>query len=146
MKKVLSIFFLLASLFCSCQNVNSSEEIYPKINLIGIWVVTNYDNPNTFKDYWEFKSDGTFNELKYKTEGGDNSLTQDENGSWILNKNHLNITVTQEEHNGKQVLYEEIQSLEFLIFTEGKDYILHIQSKVESDKGKITKLRLSKKI
>lgn len=134
MKHILSILFILISFTGSCQT--SSGE---RINIVGVWTLTDYNNPNKFENTWEFTTDNVFNELKYKSDG-DTTLVPDENGTWLLEGKKLTITVIGEDVNGEQKLYEKPQILELEVIKKGENYILLVFVD-----GKTTKLRLTKK-
>jgi hypothetical protein len=77
--KNLSIILLtLISLAGSCQSSSTA-----KMNIVGVWTLTDYNAPNKFEDTWEFRADSIFNELKHKTDG-DSTLVPDENGAGQL--------------------------------------------------------------
>ena len=139
MKNILSILLILISLNVSCQSARDE-----KINLVGVWILTDYNNPDRFKDTWEFTTDNIFNELKFKADG-DTPLVPDENGTWLLKGEKLTITVTGEDTRGEQKLYKKPQILEFEITKRGEDYVLSVPVDGGASDGKTTKLRLTKK-
>lgn len=121
MKNILSILLVLITVAAACQ----SSSIGDKIEIIGIWFLTDYNDSSKFEDTWEFTSDSIFNELKHKSDG-DSTLVPDENGTWKLEGKRLEITVIEEDTRGEQMLYEKPQIMEFTIAKEGADYILTV--------------------
>jgi len=111
-------------------------------DLLGIWTVTDFNNPNRFEDTWEFKSNGVFNELKYISDL-DTIMAPDENGTWNVKDNELLITVTGEHHNGNQLIYEKPQVMKFEISRKEDEYILDVIEDDGASDGTIIKLRLT---
>jgi hypothetical protein len=139
MKNILSILLVLITVAAACQSSSSD-----KIEITGIWSLTDYNDSSKFEDTWEFTSDSVFNELKHKSDG-DSTLVPDENGIWRLEGIRLKITVTGEDTRGEQTFYEKPQIMEFEITKEGADYILTVISDGGASDGQTTKLRLTKK-
>jgi len=140
MKNILSILLVLITVAATCQSSSSGN----KIEITGIWSLTDYNNSNKFEDTWEFTSDSIFNELKHKSDGN-STLIPDENGTWKLEGKRLRITVTGEDTRGEQKLYEKPQIMEFEITKVGADYMLTVIADGGASDGKTTKLRLTKK-
>lgn len=140
MKNILSILLVFIAVAAACQSSSSGD----KIEIIGIWLLTDYNDSSKFEDTWEFTSDSIFNELKHKSDGV-SALVLDENGTWKLEGNRLRITVTREDTRGEQMLYEKPQIMEFEITKEGADYVLTVIADGGASDGKTTKLRLAKK-
>jgi len=138
MKTYLSILFVFIAVLGICQSSVSN-----KIELIGSWTLTDFNDPDKFNDTWEFKTDSVFNELKHKADG-DATLFPDENGTWSIKGEKLRITITREDHNGVQVLYEKPQVVEFNIIGEGEAYVLTVITKINESDSKIVKLRLTR--
>jgi len=139
MKNILKILLLVMPVIGISQTQNNS-----KIKLEGIWTLTDFNNPDKFEDTWQFTSDNIFNELKHKADG-DETLVVDENGTWILTKKNLKITVTGEDTKGEQKLYAKPQVMEFEISKDGNDLILNVLVDGGASDGKTIKLRLTKK-
>jgi len=139
MKNILSILSVLITLVGACQSSNND-----KIQLIGIWILTDYSDSDKFEDTWEFTADSIFNELKHKADG-DPTLIPDENGTWEIEGKRLRVTITGEDSRGEQKLYPKPQIMEFDIIKEGADYILTVVTDGGASDGKTTRLRLTKK-
>jgi len=121
----------------------SQTEIVTEFEMIGIWILTDFDQPEKFRDFWEFTSDGIFNELKYKSDS-DTTLVSDESGTWNIINGKLKITVTREDTGGQQKKYSQAQIIEFEISKEVEDIIIYpiLGNSINMDKK--DKLRLKK--
>lgn len=135
MKNILTVLFILTASVSFSQVEKNS-----KVELIGIWALTDFVDPDKFEDTWEFTADSTFNQLKYKSDG-DRTLIPDENGSWTLKEKKLQIVVTGERTNGKQKRYAKSQVMEFEVSKNEDDVILTLMIKGT----KATKFKLVKK-
>lgn len=138
MKRIIHLLLIIIPLTGACQTSSSNQ-----IDIVGIWTLTELNNPNKFENTWEFKSDNVFNELKYKTDG-DTNLVPDENGTWSLENTTLKLTITGEKINGKQKLFEKPQILKFDVSKKGTNYILNVINRKVRVKNPI-KLQLTKK-
>lgn len=139
MKKILSTLLVLMTFVGACQSSGCD-----KIEIIGIWSLTDYNDSSKFEDTWEFTYDSIFNELKHKSEG-DSTLIPDEYGTWTLEGKRLKIIVKGEDIRGEPKLYRKPQIMEFEITKEGTDYILKVIADGGASDGKTTRLRLTKK-
>ena len=93
--------------------------------LVGIWKLTNANDPSKFSDTWELKENQTFNELKQCCEGSNiDSLISDETGTWTLKKDTLIITGTGEMHKGEKIIYPKPQTMKFLTKKQDKHFLL----------------------
>jgi hypothetical protein len=139
MKNILTILVLSITLIGYNQSKDTTNSKNSKIKLVGIWILTDFNQPDKFEDIWEFTSNNIFNELKFKADG-DRTLVPDGNGTWILKENKLTITVIGESFNGKKNLYKKPQVMHFELSKEGDDIILIVVRT-----GKTDVLRLTKK-
>ena len=137
MKKSLIVITILTIVIWCLQ-----AQLGFQVDLLGVWTVTDFHDPNKFEDTWEFKANGIFNELKYVSDG-DAIMAPDENGSWNVEDNELLITITGEYHNGNQVRYEKPQVTKFKVSKGNDEYILDVIEENDASDGTILKLRLS---
>jgi hypothetical protein len=145
-KTQVGILFLVMFL-SSCTEKNSPEKnITTKATLplvVGIWKVTDYDNPSKFEDFWELKENGVFNELKNGHEElKKDTLVADESGTWKYESDSLFLTVTSEITNGKRENYKTPQYLNFGVQVKADTVILSISENNRS--GQTKRLRLTR--
>ena len=108
-------FLILISLIlCSCTSKTEPKQEKHSASIVGVWTVEDYYNKDNFTNFWEFKSDYTFNELKYERDNS-NVLKPDENGVWVYEDSILKITVKGEDINGKYKLFKQPQILTFKV-------------------------------
>lgn len=144
MKHFLYAFLCLANIFvCHAQSKDTKSEI----NLVAIWTLTDFDNPERFNDIWEFKANGIFNELKRTgTEGSETGgvLKPDENGTWSLKEDILTQIVTGEDVRGKPFLYDKPVTWKFQVEQVGEDFKLTMIYDSNSSPQTGSVLRLAK--
>lgn len=138
MRNLVALVFLLTSELGFGQNTATED-----FNLVGIWTITDFNDPDQFEDIWEFTAAHIFNELKYPFDGAPN-LVPDETGTWLLLGEGLQITITGEDINGTQENYETPQVMEFEVIVDGSEVILKLIVDDESQGGGPVRLRMSK--
>jgi hypothetical protein len=113
-------------------------------DLIGRWVVTDYSNLESSEDFWEFTSDGVFNELKDSSEGNKPvELIPDETGTWELDSNKLIIKVIGEKSNGLYKEFDKPQILKFELMKHQGFFILRFIENSGSNRENTLQLKLT---
>jgi hypothetical protein len=118
MKQLILSLLLFISFSCFSQVL--------KPQLVGVWDLTNANNPKHFTDTWELTENDVFNELKWCCEASKtDSLIADENGSWVIKNDTLIITVTNEMQGGKKTIYPKPQIMKLFIKKENSYFLLY---------------------